>query len=431
MNPNEQQTPLEPAAPQQEQLPPKPTVLQQMPTSPETSLQPIAYGGRFDRFMAYIVDSILISLLLFATFIPAILLGSFVIVGVSEDAGTIVVLLLMIASVLLSYWVIRIRPVIKTGQTMGKKLLHLKVVKENGQPLSPGSVWAREIALIISGSISFLFFVFVAPILFTLKRQGVHDMIVGSIVVSANPVVASQPTQNPQAYPTATVPASSNKGLKVALIVGVFVLLVLPLAASVVIVAFSGIQKKAQEAAKQADSKVELVERLATDKGRTVSVLVPSTWKESGDIYGSSSENEKNYLAGSSLDEFKKVTLEILATEIAMSPTIAESIFEQTKAQTLASEEAALEIELESAGKTNCDIETKEYPGLKERNFGLLFTYSCDVTKSDEKTTQTLDGVRAVIHQQDGTRIQFELENAEPNKLDKKTFDSIVASLDF
>ena len=164
--------------------------------------------------MAYIVDSILISLLLFATFIPAILLGSFVIVGVSEDAGTIVVLLLMIASVLLSYWVIRIRPVIKTGQTMGKKLLHLKVVKENGQPLSPGSVWAREIALIISGSISFLFFVFVAPILFTLKRQGVHDMIVGSIVVSANPVVASQPTQNPQAYPTATVPASSNKGLR-------------------------------------------------------------------------------------------------------------------------------------------------------------------------------------------------------------------------
>lgn len=431
MNPNEQQTPPNSAAPQPEQLPPKPAVLQQTPASPETPLQPIAYGGRFDRFMAYIVDSILISLLLFVTFIPAILLGSFVMVGVSEGVGTIVLMLLMIACVVLSYWVIRIRPVIKTGQTMGKKLLHLKVVKENGQPLSPGSVWAREMALIISGFISFLFFVFVAPILFTLKRQGIHDMMVGSIVVSANPVVASQPTQNSQAYQATTVPASSNKGLKVALIVGVFVLLVLPIAASVVIVAFSGIQKRAQEAAKQADAKVELVERVATDKGRTVSVLVPSTWKESGDIYGNSSENEKNYLAGSSLDEFKKVTLRILATEIAMSPTIAESIFEQTKAQTLASEEAALEIELESAGKTDCDIETKDYPGLKERNFGLLLTYSCDVTKSDEKTTQTLDGVRAVIHQQDGTRIQFELENAEPNKLDKKTFDSIVASLDF
>jgi uncharacterized RDD family membrane protein YckC len=65
--------------------------------------------------------------------------------------------------------------------TLGKKLLGMRVTDLNGNRISFGRATGRYFGKILSGMICFIGFVMVA---FTEKRQGLHDMLAGTLVVT-------------------------------------------------------------------------------------------------------------------------------------------------------------------------------------------------------------------------------------------------------
>jgi len=70
-----------------------------------------------------------------------------------------------------------------TGQTPGKKLLGLKVVRTDGKPMTPGIAFLRWVGYIISKLPFFLGFIWVA---FDGRKQGWHDKIAGTYVIKTS-----------------------------------------------------------------------------------------------------------------------------------------------------------------------------------------------------------------------------------------------------
>lgn len=70
-----------------------------------------------------------------------------------------------------------------TGQTPGKKLLGLKVVRTDGKPMTLGIAFLRWVGYIISKLPFFLGFIWVA---FDGRKQGWHDKIAGTYVIKTH-----------------------------------------------------------------------------------------------------------------------------------------------------------------------------------------------------------------------------------------------------
>ena len=71
----------------------------------------------------------------------------------------------------------------RTGQTLGKRLLKIRVVRADGQPVRTGQAWGR--ALTRAVAVHVLTFVNYLPALFTQERTCVHDLLAGTRVVNA------------------------------------------------------------------------------------------------------------------------------------------------------------------------------------------------------------------------------------------------------
>ena len=69
------------------------------------------------------------------------------------------------------------------GQTLGKRLLGVRIVRTDGQRLRFGNAVLRQVGYVLS-AILFLGYLW---ILFDNKRQGLHDKIAGTIVVYSWP----------------------------------------------------------------------------------------------------------------------------------------------------------------------------------------------------------------------------------------------------
>lgn len=115
------------------------------------------------RFLAYYIDSLIVGL---------IGIG----MGFSGIGGKMVWIpgMLVSGAYFVFFWVKQ------DGQTLGKKLLAIKVVKEKGK-LDFATAVIRYIGYIISGLILNLGFIWAA---FDGKKQGWHDKMAGTIVVN-------------------------------------------------------------------------------------------------------------------------------------------------------------------------------------------------------------------------------------------------------
>ena len=66
------------------------------------------------------------------------------------------------------------------GQSIGKMVVGLQVIKTSGEDISVVTAIIRYIGQIISGIILFIGYLMVA---FTARKQGLHDMIAGTYVI--------------------------------------------------------------------------------------------------------------------------------------------------------------------------------------------------------------------------------------------------------
>jgi uncharacterized RDD family membrane protein YckC len=122
-------------------------------------------GGFGVRFLAYLIDQVALTVV---DFVLAIFL---------HNAQTVYYLIALICSV--SYFVYFWSG--SRGQTLGMRVLHLKVIKTDGSQLTLSNAFLRYIGYIISSFCLCLGFLW---ILFDANKQGWHDKIAGTYIVT-------------------------------------------------------------------------------------------------------------------------------------------------------------------------------------------------------------------------------------------------------
>jgi uncharacterized RDD family membrane protein YckC len=149
----------------------------------------VAWGGYGERFLAYLIDGFVVSLLFIVPFL--VLLGTAFgtadfsdpdnpQLGAGAAAGGVVfvILILMATVVGLAYfpffWA-------RSGQTPGMRLFGLRVVRDSdGGPISGGSAVLRVIGLWVAGAVFYLGFIWV---FIDKRRRGWHDLMAGTVVI--------------------------------------------------------------------------------------------------------------------------------------------------------------------------------------------------------------------------------------------------------
>ena len=143
------------------------------------SLQPYPFKGFWIRFVASLMDGIvLVIIVVLLSIVTGVVFGA----ALGDGAGVGMFLLMFI---LASLATILYKPVMEASDyqgTFGKYALGMKVVDGHGQKISMTSSFVRTILWII-GSQAFLLCLGVIMVGFTEYKQGLHDIASGTYVV--------------------------------------------------------------------------------------------------------------------------------------------------------------------------------------------------------------------------------------------------------
>lgn len=187
------------------------------------------YAGFWKRFAAFIIDYLIVVVLAMVTggiigLIYGVASGT---AGGAEGFGALAGLAV--------WWVYH--AVMESSQkqaTLGKMALGIKVTDQNGARLSFGRATGRHFAKILSSMILAIGY-FMAG--FTAKRQALHDMIAGCLVVNGNATEAQIQTR---------VPAAAMPGWAIALIVVAAMVVPLGIFAAIAIPAYQDFTMRAR-----------------------------------------------------------------------------------------------------------------------------------------------------------------------------------------
>lgn len=148
---------------------------------PPSSVQD-KYAGFWKRFAAYIIDGLIL-------FIPILII--MLVLGVSlfmtgnaedvEEATSIGESIGNLLSIVIGWLYFAIMESSSRQATVGKMALGIKVTDLNGNRISFGRATGRHFAKLISGAILGIGYLM---IIWTEKKQGLHDMIASCLVVN-------------------------------------------------------------------------------------------------------------------------------------------------------------------------------------------------------------------------------------------------------
>ncbi|MBE2270679.1 MAG: RDD family protein [Anaerolinea sp.] len=122
-------------------------------------------AGLGERLIALIIDSVIVGII-----------GG-VFFGVSGDGGTGGIVGFLVGVAYQWYFLTQ-----QDGQTLGKKMMGIRVVKLNGAKLEAADVIVRYVGYYINSIIAGLGWIWAA---FDSKKQGLHDKLASTIVVKA------------------------------------------------------------------------------------------------------------------------------------------------------------------------------------------------------------------------------------------------------
>ena len=160
--------------------------------SPATSTATYASFGA--RFVALIIDYIIIGCVQFLVIAPIMAFLGFGIASQVDSSGTLTeeqaigmagAIMGAMTSVILIVYAISIlyfsiMESSKSQASVGKLALGIKVTDVNGDRISFGKAVLRSVGKIVSGMILYIGYIMAA---FTEKKQGLHDMIANTLVV--------------------------------------------------------------------------------------------------------------------------------------------------------------------------------------------------------------------------------------------------------
>jgi uncharacterized RDD family membrane protein YckC len=162
--------------------------------STEKAPQPVIlgrYAGFFSRAAAYALDRIITFGI---AFVIMVVIEYFLrlfgidqwLANLSESAMLYAVLAILLSTLGINVLVAAVYNIgfwLLSGQTPGKRMLGVRVMRTDGTRLRPGNALRRQVGYWISA----IFFLGFLWILFDNKRQGFHDKLAGTMVVYSWP----------------------------------------------------------------------------------------------------------------------------------------------------------------------------------------------------------------------------------------------------
>jgi uncharacterized RDD family membrane protein YckC len=166
----------------------QPTQVQ--PPLPPPVPQVVRYAGFWRRFVAHLIDQIIIGIVAFMLFIPGLaLLGIGIGAGISEESpsamgfiiAAIAAYLTAILVIIVLQWLyFALMESSNKQATLGKLALGIVVTDLNGGRISFGRATGRYFGKIISGMILYIGFIMAG---FTDRKQALHDIMASTLVV--------------------------------------------------------------------------------------------------------------------------------------------------------------------------------------------------------------------------------------------------------
>lgn len=166
----------------------QPTQIQPPLAVPQRPL--VQYAGFWRRFVAHIIDQILIGIVAFMLFIPGLaLFGIGLGSGMIEESPSAIGFILaaiaaylaaIVLIVVLQWLYFALMESSARQATLGKQVLGIVVTDLNGQKISFGRATGRYFGKIISGLILYIGFIMAG---FTEKKQALHDVMASTLVV--------------------------------------------------------------------------------------------------------------------------------------------------------------------------------------------------------------------------------------------------------
>ena len=130
------------------------------------------------RWAALIIDR-----MMFLFVAIALVTGCVLVTPEKPDDPRFLAILFAIVATYAAYVTYDAVMVIRGGQTIGKRLLKIRVVRADGEPVRSGQAWGR--ALTRAVAVHLLTLVNYGPSLFTSEKTCVHDLLAGTRVVNA------------------------------------------------------------------------------------------------------------------------------------------------------------------------------------------------------------------------------------------------------
>ena len=160
------------------------------PAPPVAYAPASVYGGFWIRLLAHIIDHIILGAvaapLFFVTVLPSIIRIAQQADRDQEPSPEMIITIISsafvyIALAFVGQWLYEALLTSSSWQaTIGKRILHLKVVDEAGNRISFGRATGRFFAKILSSMFMCIGFIMIA---FTDRKRGLHDMLAGTLVV--------------------------------------------------------------------------------------------------------------------------------------------------------------------------------------------------------------------------------------------------------
>jgi len=149
------------------------------PAAPLVAQQAVheGYGGFWLRVLAYVLDSIVVSVV---TIPFAFVVG--LMIGFNGGSPAVAELVGNLIGIVMAWIYAAIMESSSKQATLGKMALGMKVTDEAGQRISFGRATGRHFSKILSGMLLCIGFIMVA---FDQRKQGLHDKIAGTLVVRA------------------------------------------------------------------------------------------------------------------------------------------------------------------------------------------------------------------------------------------------------
>ena len=183
--PSESPTP-EPS-PQAPPSPPPPTVHWEAPSEPVGPAPGVEFAGHGPRLVAYILDSILLTVLITALFLVTTVVflsgatniedpETVTISPAAASGAAILFLLIIVISILYFpfFWA-------RGGQTPGMRPFSLRVVRDlDGGGFGWGTALLRLVGMYVAALVFYLGFIW---IFVDKRRRGWHDLIAGTVVI--------------------------------------------------------------------------------------------------------------------------------------------------------------------------------------------------------------------------------------------------------